>query len=251
MEPGFMHVLHIAMNARREEIYQFLYKNLGGRVNSGPFAGMLLTEQVSWGGGDVGPKVLGCYEAELHNAVTRAVQRNPGIVINVGCAEGYYAIGLARLLPKVEVFAFDLDEKGQQTCRLNAQANSVGDRVMVGGECTILHLEELLRRPGRKLLLIDCEGGELGLLNPSQVPGMEMCDIIVECHDFMNRAITPTLVSHFSSTHTIEQVSEGARNPNMFPILQGWQSNDRWLAVNENRPETMRWLMCWSTIDTP
>jgi hypothetical protein len=28
--------------------------------------------------------------------------------------------------------------------------------------------------------------------------------------------------------------------------MQRWQSTDRWLAVNENRPMTMSWLVCWA-----
>jgi len=249
MDSSLLQILHIAINARREEIYQILYKALEGRVNTGPFNGMLLPEQASWGGGDIGPKILGCYEAELHDLVMRAVQRAPQTVVNVGCAEGYYAIGLARLLPNAEVFSFDLDEKAQNICRLNAQANDVGKRVTVGGACTSANLEELARRPGRKLLIIDCEGCELSLLNPTSVPALADCDIIVECHDFMNRAITPTLTALFSSTHTIEQVDEGARNPNSFALLRNWQSHDRWLAIDENRPETMHWLIFQSKLN--
>jgi hypothetical protein len=181
----------------------------------------------------------------------RAAQRGPQTVINVGCAEGYYAIGLARLLPAAEIFAFDVDEKAQAICRLNSEANGTGERVTVAGACKPSNLEELARRPGRKLLVIDCEGCELSLLNPALAPGLAECDIIVECHDFMNRAITPTLTTLFSPSHTIEQVSEGARNPNSFAILRTWQSHDRWLVVNEGRPETMQWLACWSNRKPP
>jgi hypothetical protein len=153
---------------------------------------------------------------------------------------------MARLLPKAEVFAFDIDEKAQEICRLNAKANGVGERVTVGGACTPIHLQELASRPGGKLLIIDCEGGELSLLNPALAPGLAECDVIVECHDFMNRAIAPTLMNLLSPTHKIEQVAEGARDPNSLAVLRNWHSHDRWLAVSEGRPETMHWLICRS-----
>jgi hypothetical protein len=246
MDPGLLQVLNIAEYARRQEIYQVLYNAFQGRVSSGPFQSMALPEQSSWGGGDVGPKVLGCYEAELHDFVMRAVERAPDSVVNVGCAEGYYAIGLAGLLPKAEVFAFDIDEKAQQICRLAAGANGAGERMTVAGLFTPADLDELTQRPGRKLLVIDCEGGELPLLNPILAPRLAECDMIIECHDFLDRTITPTLTARFSATHTVQLVSEGARNPNDFAVLRNWHSRDRWLAVAEGRPEMMQWLICWS-----
>ena len=83
------------------------------------------------------------------------------------------------------------------------------------------------------MLLVDCEGGELQLLDPEQVPGIQGCDVIVECHDFLNSSITPTLQKRFAASHDVELISEGPRDPNQFPSLQRWQSTDRWLAVNE------------------
>jgi hypothetical protein len=78
------------------------------------------------------------------------------------------------------------------------------------------------------------------------VPGIQGCDVIVECHDFLNSSITPTLQKRFAASHDVELISEGPRDPNQFPSLQRWQSTDRWLAVNENRPMTMNWLVCWA-----
>jgi hypothetical protein len=93
---------------------------------------------------------------------------------------------------------------------------------------------------------MDCEGAELQLLDPAEVPEIGSCDVIVECHDFLNPAITPALQKRLAATHDVEIVTEGARDPNQFAALQRWQSTDRWLAVNENRPSTMNWLVCWA-----
>src|SRR5947209_10340484 len=67
----------------------------GLAVQDGPFKEMKLAESTSWGDGDTLPKLLGCYEAELHPAVNEALGKDYAAVINVGCAEGYYAIGFA------------------------------------------------------------------------------------------------------------------------------------------------------------
>jgi 2-polyprenyl-3-methyl-5-hydroxy-6-metoxy-1,4-benzoquinol methylase len=231
---------------RRAEITNVLFNTQGGNVMSGPFAGMTMLPDVSWGDGDLAPKLLGCYEAELHPTIAKAISRKPKNIINVGCAEGYYAIGMARALPQSRVFAYDTNEAAQAICGRALAANHVGARAEVGGTCTFDTLRDTISKHDRTLLFVDCEGGELALLDPEQVPGIQGCDVIVECHDFLNPSITPTLRQRFAKTHDVELISEGPRDPNKFPVMQRWQSTDRWLAVNENRPVTMNWLVCWA-----
>lgn len=231
---------------RRAEITSALYQVQHGSVLSGPFAGMTMLPEASWGDGDLAPKLLGCYEAELHPAIAKAIARDPKNVINIGCAEGYYAVGMARALPQSRVFAFDTNALAQAICGRAALTNQVAARAQVAGICTLDALRQIISANDRTLLLVDCEGAELQLLDPNEVPGIQACDVIVECHDFLNPSITTTLRQRFAATHDVEVVCEGPRNPNQFPSLQRWQSSDRWLAVNENRPMTMNWLVCWA-----
>jgi 2-polyprenyl-3-methyl-5-hydroxy-6-metoxy-1,4-benzoquinol methylase/protein-L-isoaspartate O-methyltransferase len=231
---------------RRAEITDALFRAQGGNVASGPFAGMAMLPEVSWGDGDLAPKLLGCYESELHPAIAKAIARGPKSVVNIGCAEGYYAVGMARALPHSQVFAFDTNVAAQAICGRAAAANQVAGRASVAGACTVDTLRNLVAKDDHSLLLVDCEGAELALLDPREVPGIQACDIIVECHDFLDPTITATLRQRFAATHDVEIVSEGPRDPNQFPTLQRWQSFDRWLAVNENRPMTMNWLVCWA-----
>ena len=76
--------------------------------------------------------------------------------------------------------------------RSRPAANHVGARAEVGGTCTFETLRDTIPRDDSTLLFVDCEGGELALLDPEQVPGIQGCDVIVECHDFLNPSITPT-----------------------------------------------------------
>jgi hypothetical protein len=236
----------VVAQVRRNAIFNALLQAHAGVVVSGPFTGMKLLPEASWGDGDLSPKLLGCYEAELHPAVAKAVSRNPGVVVNIGCAEGYYAVGLARLLPGARVFAFETSDKGQDICRRAAVANQVGDRLVVAGKCEIKLLSPVVLQAKRPLLIVDCEGAELELLDPAKTPEIRHCDMIIECHDFMNPQITRILRERFSVSHDIDNVSEGPRDPNQFASLRGWQSMDRWLAINEGRPVTMNWLACWA-----
>lgn len=64
-------------------------------------------------------------------------------VINVGCAEGYYAIGMARAMPDSHIYAYDIDEEAQCLCRKMAKLNSVAERVTIRGGCDCAELNSL------------------------------------------------------------------------------------------------------------
>ncbi len=232
--------------ARRKQLTDYLVKESGLKVLDGPFAGTILNRQTSWGDGDLAPRILGCYEEELNETLEKAIARGPSVVINVGCAEGHFAIGLARRLPQSTVFAHDISSDARRLCRETAEANGVGDRMTIEDACTHEILRRHLTGPDRALAVLDCEGAELYLLDPAAVPELDRCDLIIECHDFLDRTITPTLLSRFSRTHDVEEVVESGRNPNKYPLLHHMHSSDRWLVVSEGRPEFMHWLVCWS-----
>lgn len=244
-------IMHAAAHARRLEITSQIASITGGKVMSGPFMGMIIPNQVSWGVGDNAPKILGCYEAELHAQIEKAIARQPDVIVNVGCAEGYYAIGLSQRLPEAKVYAFDISPEAQTICAAAAKENGASERITINGKCEAKNLIELAGDGKKALIVMDCEGGELELLDDNTASHLTNCDIIVECHDFANRAITPTLLSRFKAKHEIEIIREGGRDPASFPLLHPLGSFDRWLTVCEFRPEVMSWLACWATRATP
>ena len=243
---ALLEILGISARARITIISREMIRVFEGKVQTGPFAGMQLPDQSSWGLGSVSPKILGCYELELHPSIEKAIARSPEVVINVGCAEGYYAVGLARRLPEAKTYAFDIDPRAQSVCVDACVLNGVADRLVVQGECTAGHLIDLTRGAKRALVVLDCEGAELSLLTPETAQQLAHCDIIVEAHDFIDRSITPTLVKTLSAHHVTEQMREGARDPAGYPVLRQLGSLDRALLTCEFRPEVMHWLVGWA-----
>jgi len=242
----------IAVKIQLAGLIDQLHQKTNHLVQAGPFRGMKLIahpnqyplkneHHYGWNA----HQLLGCLEEELHGPIEQAIQRAPEIVVNVGCSEGYYAIGLAQRLPHAEIYAFDSSKEARALCKRAAQENHVEDRVHIKGTC---HEQDILKlaRLGKKIFfLIDCEGDELKLLTPRCVEALRHADLIVECHDFKNALITPTLLQLFMNSHRVDIVKEGARNPSAMPLLQNFTSLDRWLCVCEFRPTVMWWLVCW------
>lgn len=234
----------LAAKTRLADLAAQLARASGGKVISGPFKEMILPAEASWGDGDASAKLLGTYEAELHAAVEAGLARRPDLIVNVGCAEGYYAVGLARRAPGVKVVAFDIDEKAQEICRGSARTNGVEALLEVRGVCQAADLRALVATATSPLLLVDCEGYETTLLEAAEP--LAHCDLIVECHDFTDRTLTETLKGRFAGTHDIALVREGPRDPAAFPMLSKLSSFERWLMVCEWRPEVMHWLVLTS-----
>ncbi|MGH6719062.1 MAG: hypothetical protein ACREER_07060 [Alphaproteobacteria bacterium] len=213
----------------------------GARVHGGPFAGMALPTGVS--DGCFLPKLLGCYEQELHGAIAALPRRDVRRVVVVGCAEGYYAVGLARLLLGATVVAFDIDPRARTLCAALATANGVADRVRIAAEATSAELDAALAE-APAFLLCDCEGCEYALLDPARVPGLRRAHAVVELHGAADDAgRIDDLLGRFAATHDVALIGHGPRDPAAMPALAGWKQLDQWLAVWEFRGQATPWAV--------
>ena len=234
------HELCVERRGELTELYFSKYNNL---VQSGPFEGLMLPPNPRYAYQDALPKALGGYEAELHPAIYTQVKQPLDTIINVGSAEGYYAVGLARIVKTATIYAYDSNEASHAVCRSSAEENGVGDRVIIAGLCTPEILEERLSVSKNSLVVCDCEGGEAELLDLEAAPSLAKSNIIVECHDFLGTNVTEPLAKRLSKTHRVNHVFEGARNPNAHDFQKSLNNVDRWLTVCEFRAVSMNWIV--------
>lgn len=211
----------------------------GPTVMQGPFAGMVYVDHATEGA--LIPRLLGSYESELHPHLARIAASGIDTIIDVGCAEGYYAVGLARMMPGVTVHARDIDEAALAACRELAAKNGVTDRVQVGGE---FRPEDFQAFAGAKaMVMVDAEGAEVDILRPDLAPALAGMQIIVETHDVYRAGALDTMMARFSSTHDIIRVDQ---QPKMIE-MPGWLKElghlDQLLAVWEWRFRPTPWLV--------
>ena len=78
------------------------------KILSGPFKGLKYFNEVAWG--SITPRWIGSYEDELHELFYNIIlKKNYDVILDIGAAEGYYAVGLAWLLYRSKVHSFDVD----------------------------------------------------------------------------------------------------------------------------------------------
>jgi len=234
--------LQQAADSRRRELLPYVYTHTHGQVQTGPFKGMVIVPNTMWGDGDTASKLLGLYEDELHGFVNDAIANNPDTVINVGCAEGYYSVGMATRLPSSQVFAIDMDERSMHVVNENVAANGVTNVSAINAVVDTAWLQNHCKDLVNPLLIFDCEGAELELLDPDQVPALGHANILVECHDCIVGGITDTLTKRFQDTHTVKYTAQTVKDSYQFDFLQPLSDCDKWALVHEGRPSTMTWL---------
>lgn len=233
--------LRLLAKWRASLIQNSVLKSGGTRVLGGVFEGLDFLPH-SAEGCHV-PKLLGCYEQPLQPAIRDAIARGYRQVVNIGCAEGYYAVGLARAMPGTRVLAYDVNPNAQTTCRALAAKNGVTAQVEVGA---LFRREDFAALAGTDTLVIcDIEGAELQLLEPAAAPALGTLDLIVEAHDCFKPGLSAELVRRFSPTHDIQRIDDtGARTidkpPPWFASLAHL---DQLLAVWEWRTGPTPWLV--------
>ena len=100
-------------------------------VRHGSFKGMIYPAYESHGS-SLYPKLLGSYENELVAIIEEICAANYEDIIDVGCAEGFYAVGFAIRTSVSKIHAFDIDEKAVQACKKMAEMNHVSERIIFG-----------------------------------------------------------------------------------------------------------------------
>jgi SAM-dependent methyltransferase len=204
----------------------------GRTVKYGPFAGTIYPLESALSRHSI-PKLLGSYEEELHDVIKIIEKRKYDLVIDVGCAEGYYAVGLARLL-RTHVLAYDPEPLERSYCESAARLNNVADLVELRD---LFRPADIRQFRGRRVLCVcDCEGFEAELFNADTIPDVADWDLLIELHGNAEKQLMGLAWPHKISTIT----SVASRKPHK--ELDGLGDQNKLLS--EYRHGTQTWLWC-------
>lgn len=206
-------------------------------VRAGPFKGMRLA-----GGMEAGSltKLLGHYEAELADVIETVIAQRYPLILDIGAAQGYYAVGLAMRMPETRVQAFDSNAAARDGCAENAALNGVADRVILAE--TADHDSFDICHTTRSFVLCDIEGAEDQLLDPATAHGLRRADILVECHDCFAPNLSDRIAARFDPTHNIQRIDRHPKGAALPEWADGWSDLDRLLMQWEWRAGPTPWL---------
>lgn len=213
-------------------------------VRNGVFQGMKYPEAKSIGS-VMFPKLLGSYERELEPTIEAICQTHYTEIIDIGCAEGYYAVGLARRMPTATVYAYDINSEALRLCREMARLNGVEDRVVTNSFCGPETLTSLpITEKG--LIFCDCEGYEKQLFTKDNASSLARVDLVVEVHDGIDLSISSYLHDLFAATHHVEMIDAIRDTKRLreykYDELEPFDLNTRLILIGEFRVISTGWL---------
>lgn len=234
-------VLRLMSKWRANVVTNTLLKKSGETVLSGPFQGMVYLAKGSEG--CTSARLLGAYEAALHPIIEKITQRGYEQIIDVGCAEGYYAVGLAMRMPAARVIARDLNPVARAKCAQLAAANGVSAQIDIGGEMG--HGDFDICTRAKTLVICDIEGAEAQLLDLALAQGLASADILVEVHDCFTAGLSAQIAQRFEPTHKVRRIERSLSEAPLPDWMDTLSDLDRLIALWEWRIGPTPWL--WMT----
>jgi hypothetical protein len=217
-----------------------------GRVSQGPFRGMryLALSYCS----EILPKLVGTYESELAEAIEAICRADCDRIVDIGTAEGYYAVGMALRNPRAEMVGYEINPSARYYLRRLARLNGVAERFDIRGACSVDSLADSVVGAHRPAVICDCEGAEDHLLDPERVEPLRRAWILVETHDGLEtgegvlEGITGRLHRRFAATHEIDVITSRARRRDELPLgCDSLTDPEAAEAMDEGRPWA-QWL---------
>jgi hypothetical protein len=217
------------------------------QVRRGPFEGLRFPRNKLTP--SLAPKLIGSYEREIAEVIEELCSEEWSAIVDIGCAEGYYAVGLALRIPGAIVHAYDADPNMMRSCRETAELNGVESRIRIGSFLTSEALKKL-DLGHRALIISDCEGHEYSIFTAEIIGNLKRHDVLIELHDGTRGALTSNLIRKFSLSH-IPQIIRSIddwRKPLLYeyPELAGVDVASRMKILAEARGDQMEWLYCRS-----
>ena len=224
------------------EIKSWLFPDSSPTVLNGPFKGMPYLDEIIWG--SITPRWLGSYERELWDTIEEIKATSYDTVIDVGCAEGYYATGLAWQLPETNIYAYDLDPFSREQCQRLWELNDKPGKLHILPWCD--YKEYASKHSGKTLCVIDIEGGEMDFLNPDALPELKTSDIMCEVHQTNQDVKTNAeeLTQRFAATHTTVSIEATAdRDSSEYDLPKPLPAEETLTrAFSEGRSNSQFWL---------
>lgn len=231
----------------RRRLSRKIFAQCGGIIQYGPFAGMHWLDNPHRGRSEQGGIIFGLYEQEvLENLV--GAPSGYRVFVDVGAADGYYAVGLLHTGRVDRSVAFESMAECRAAIARLAAENSVSDKITILGTASD-RFEDMLSahkiNSQESMFLFDIEGAEFKILTEKVFDFLRNSLIIVETHAHIYadpQGEMDRLIKRASRTHRATTWYPGARNPWTIKELDEFPEIDRWILCSEGRYEIQQWL---------
>jgi hypothetical protein len=153
-------------------------------------------------------------------------------LLDVGTADGFYAVGFAKRMPNTQVVGFDTDRWARAATKELIAENGV-ENVHIETMCSPDWLNRNLKP--NSLIFSDCEGYEMLMFDPRLVSALGDCDMVIELHERPAPGVESVIRARFADTHDVRLAVYHEHDPAAFPELRVMEPKMRALTISEGR----------------
>jgi len=218
----------------------------GHQVAYGTFKGMKLSKNTYWSKNDIITHILGVYEKHVLKKIIEFSKKGNYPFIDIGAADGYFAIGMAFSETFKKIYAFEIDEEGRRSLNRNIENNFCKDKVVVDIEANFETLKEIVDKNKSAVILIDIEGSEFDLLDDNLLQLLSNCYIVCELHPTLSAngfEKQNMLINNAKAFFDVSIIQRESYSPNKFSELNEFTDEERLIAFGEGRENNMNWLI--------
>ena len=218
----------------------------GHQVAYGTFKGMKLSKNTYWSKNDIITHILGVYEKHVLKKIIEFSKKGNYPFIDIGTADGYFAIGMAFSETFKKIYAFEIDEEGRRSLNRNIENNLCKDKVVVDIEANFETLKDIIDKNKSAVILIDIEGSEFDLLDDNLLQLLSNCYIVCELHPTLSAngfEKQNMLINNAKAFFDVSIIQRESYSPNKFSELNEFTDEERLIAFGEGRNNNMNWLI--------
>lgn len=231
-----------AVILKRLTVNNYIFQKYGGVVQHGPLRDFKILQESSWGN-DKAAKILGFYEAEILEELSSEAQGK--YFVDIGAADGYYAVGFLYKKICVGCVAFESTEQGRQVITNTAKFANITLPLLVYDSAQSNFINLVPFPLDQTVFLIDIEGGEFEILTEENLFLMRQSIIFVEIHDSddSGKEKFQRLLRDCEKHFLVKIQKRVFRDPYAYPELDELDDTEHWLACSEGRAPDAKWLI--------
>ena len=210
-------------------------------VQYGIFKNLKMNHDISWGRGDIASKIYGFYENKIQQKLKDI--NNP-ILIDIGAADGFFAIGSLKSKICEFCYAFEETKKSRENLSKTAKINNVQKKLSIIGKVTKDNFFTLLPSKinfSEVTILCDIEGGEFDFFSDEILATTRYSNIIIEIHKNHNKNLEIDLLERVKKYFDVSIIIDNDKNFESVSELHALNDIDRNLICSEGRSYIGKW----------
>lgn len=234
------------VSLKKQKVLDNLLIKYNSRVKYGPFKNLILDKDSWWAKFDLISQILGTYEENVVNYVLSKREETKELFVNIGAADGYFAVGFAFSGLFENIYAYEISRDARNKIRENAIRNNCINKINIKNEANIYSFMEIEKSFKSGMILIDIEGSEYDLLDQKMFSILKNFHLIVEMHPFLvndgflkNERLLLDAKKYFNVDISFRK----NYSPCKFKELAKFSEDEQLLALSEGRSEKTEWLL--------